>query len=74
MFTPDAIIDSIQSSKKQFVNTFVTDKTFQTELNKLIDAQAEAAKTSIKASTSIAQAFASQATATMKTFAPAYTK
>ena len=75
MFTPEAFIDSIQSGKKQFVNTFVTDKKFQAELHKLIDAQAEATKISVKASTAIAQAFVTQATNTVKQFVPtAYTK
>jgi hypothetical protein len=68
------IIDAVQSSKKQFVNTFVTDKKFQAELNKLIDSQAAAAKTSVEASLAIAQAFTKNATEAMKSFVPAYTK
>lgn len=55
--TPDKIIDQIQSGKKQIVNTFVQDEKFKTELNKLIDAQAQAAKASVEASLAIAQAF-----------------
>lgn len=55
--TPDKIIDQIQSGKKQIVNTFVKDETFKTELNRLIDAQAQAAKVSVEASMAIAQAF-----------------
>jgi len=74
MFTHNQIIDSIQSSKKQFVNTIVTDATFKEELNKLIDAQAQAAKTSVDASLAIAQAFTKNVTEAMKKAAPAYTK
>ena len=74
MFTHNQIIDSIQSGKKQFVNTFVTDSTFKAELNKLIDAQAQAAKVSVDASLAIAQAFVKNTTEAMKKVVPVYTK
>ena len=74
MFTHNQIIDSIQSGKKQIVNTFVVDAKFKEELNKLIDAQAAAAKTSVEASLAIAQAFTKNATEAVKNFVPAYTK
>jgi hypothetical protein len=57
MFTPDSIIDSIQSTKKQIVTTFVKDDKFKEELIKLIDAQAACAKSSYKSSLAIAEAF-----------------
>ena len=66
MFTHNQIIDSIQSGKKQIVNTFVTDATFKSELIKLIDAQAAAAKTSVEASLAIAQAFVKNSSALFK--------
>ena len=72
--THNQIIDSIQSGKKQFVNTFVTDAKFKEELNKLIDAQAQAAKTSVDASLSIAQAFTKNISEAMKKAIPANTK
>jgi hypothetical protein len=74
MFTHNQIIDSIQSGKKQFVNTFVTDAKFKEELNKLIDAQAQAAKVSVDASLAIAQAFVKNTTEAMKKVVPVYTK
>jgi hypothetical protein len=74
MFTHNQIIDSIQSGKKQFVNTFVTDAKFKEELNKLIDAQAQAAKVSVDASLAIAQAFTKNITEAMKKAVPVYTK
>lgn len=74
MFTHYQIIDAIQNGKKQFVNTFIADATFKEELNKLIDAQAQAAKTSIEASLAIAQAFYKNANEAMKKAVPAYTK
>jgi hypothetical protein len=55
--TPDKIIDQIQSSKKQIVNTFVQDEKFKAELIKLIDAQATFAKGSVQSSLDIMQAF-----------------
>jgi hypothetical protein len=55
------IIDSVQDAKKQFVNTFVTDKKFQAELVKLVDAQTEFAKGQVKTTLSIAEAFVKNA-------------
>ena len=70
MFIHNQIIDSIQSGKKQFVNTFVQDATFKTELIKLIDAQAQATKTSVEASLAIATAFAKNTQDAFKNFVP----
>jgi hypothetical protein len=63
MFTPEAIIDSVQNAKKQFVNTFVVNNDgFKAELIKLVDAQTEFAKGQVKTSLSIAEAFYKNAT------------
>jgi hypothetical protein len=74
MFTPNQIINAVQDSKKQIVNTFVIDAKFKEELNKLIDAQAQAAKASVDASLAIAQAFYSNANEVIKKTIPVYTK
>jgi dTDP-D-glucose 4,6-dehydratase len=74
MFIHNQVIDAVQNGKKQFVNTFVTDAKFKEELNKLIDAQAQAAKTSVDASLAIAQAFVKNTTEAMKKVVPVYTK
>jgi hypothetical protein len=74
MFTPTQFIDTVQNGKKQIVNTFVVDAKFKEELNKLIDAQAQAAKASVEASLAIAQAFTKNAAEAMKKVTPAYTK
>jgi hypothetical protein len=66
MFTHNQIIDSIQSGKKQIVNTFVTDAKFKEELIKLIDAQGQATKTSVDASLAIAQALVKNSSALFK--------
>lgn len=70
MFIHNQIIDSIQSGKKQIVNTFVQDATFKEELIKLIDAQAQAAKASVNASVAIAEAFVKNTTEAMKKVVP----
>ncbi len=74
MFTHYQIIDTVQSAKKQIVSTFITDAKFKEELNKLIDAQGQAAKTSVEASLAIAQAFYKNANDAIKKAVPAYTK
>jgi hypothetical protein len=61
MFTLDFAIDSVQNAKKTFVNTFITDDKFKTELNKLVDAQTEFAKGQVKTTLSIAEAFVKNA-------------
>ena len=61
MFIHNQLIDTVQGAKKQFVETFVQDKAFKTELVKLIDAQAAATKTSVEASLAIATAFTKNA-------------
>ena len=55
------VIDAIQDGKKQVVNTFVTDKKFQAELIKLIDAQTAFAKGQVETTLSIAEALAKNA-------------
>ena len=75
MFTThETIIDTIQTGKKQIVNTFVTDVKFRGELIKLIDAQTEFAKGSVKSSLAIAEAMLSHVQNNMKAFVPTYTK
>lgn len=74
MFTHETIIDAVQNGKKQIVNTFVTDKKFQAELIKLVDAQTEFAKGSVKSSLAIAEALVGHANTQFKSFVPAYTK
>ncbi len=71
MFTVDFIIDSVQNAKKQIVNTFVTDKKFQADLIKLVDAQTELAKGQYKTTLSIAEAFVKNFNDTVKSCATA---
>ena len=59
MFTYDATIDAVQTGKKQFVKTFITDEKIAYALNQFIDNQNEytkkAAKATIDAGTTVVQ-------------------
>ena len=48
MFTADAIIDTVQTGKKTFVNTFVTNEAVKESMIKFIDAQADYTKKAAK--------------------------
>lgn len=61
----NTIIDAVQTSKKTFVNTFISDDKFKADLIKLVDAQTEFAKGQVKTSISIAEAFYKNATDTL---------
>ena len=65
MFIHNQFIDTVQGAKKQFVETFIKDDAFKSELIKLIDAQAAATKTSVEACLAIATAFTKNTTALM---------
>ena len=48
MFTADAFIDTVQTGKKTFVNTFVTNESVKDAMIKFIDAQADYTKRAAK--------------------------
>jgi hypothetical protein len=54
MFTFDPAIDMIQTGKKQFVKTFVTNAAVADAMIAFVDAQAEYTKKAIKATTDAA--------------------
>jgi hypothetical protein len=54
MFALDTIIDTVQSAKKQFVATFVTDKEVQKPLNAFVDAQTDFVKQIVKTNEALA--------------------
>jgi hypothetical protein len=70
MFTADAIIDAVQTGKKTFVNTFVTNETAKTAMVNFIDAQAEytkkAAKVGMDTATTLTSEMVKQAEAVAK--------
>ena len=61
MFTADAIIDTVQTGKKTFVNTFVTNETAKQSMIKFIDAQADYTKKAAKVGMDTATALTSEA-------------
>ena len=48
MFTADALIDTVQTGKKNFVNTFVTNEAVKEALIGFVDAQTEYTKKAAK--------------------------
>lgn len=62
MFVFDSTIDAIQTSKKTFVNTFVTNKTIASAMNDFVDAQTEYTKKAVKTGTDTATTFMSEFT------------
>ena len=61
MFTADAIIDTVQTGKKTFVNTFVTNETAKESMIKFIDAQADYTKKAAKVGMDTATTLTSEA-------------
>ena len=61
MFTADATIDAVQTAKKTFVNTFVTNETYKDSMIKFIDAQADYTKKAAKVGMDTFTSLASEA-------------
>lgn len=57
----DTVVDAVQTAKKQFVTTFVTDKSYADAANKFVDAQTAYTKAAVKAGTEFATTFAALA-------------
>jgi len=55
MFNIESIIDAVKGAQTSFVETYVTDKTTQKNLVKLLDSQASFAKTTYKNSVELAE-------------------
>lgn len=53
MFTADFYIDTVQTGKKSFVNTFVTNEATKKAMIEFIDAQAAYTKEAVKAGTTM---------------------
>lgn len=60
MFTTDAVIDTIQNGKKQFVNTFVQNEKLVDTLNKFIDSQTDYTKKAFNTGLETATAITSE--------------
>jgi hypothetical protein len=66
MFTADAFIDTVQTGKKTFVNTFVTNETAKEAMIKFIDSQADYTKKAVKATTDAVSTVASETVKAMQ--------
>lgn len=54
MFTINTIIDAVQNTKKQVVNTFVTDEAIAKELNAFVDAQTAYTRSALESTSRVA--------------------
>lgn len=61
MFTPDALIDTVQTGKKTLVNTFVANEAIKDSMIKFIDAQADYTKKAAKVGMDTATTITSEA-------------
>jgi hypothetical protein len=66
MFTFDPVIDAIQSSKKSFVNTFITNEKIAKSLNDYVDSQTAYTKEAMNATTTMVTAVMSETTKGMQ--------
>lgn len=66
MFTPDAIIDTVQTGKKEVVKTFVKNEAISEALIKFVDAQTAYTKDAFKASQNAATVVASEINKSVK--------
>jgi hypothetical protein len=66
MFTFDPVIDAIQSSKKSFVNTFITNEKIAKSLNDYVDSQTSYTKEAMNATTTMVTAVMSETTKGMQ--------
>jgi hypothetical protein len=69
MFTFDVAIDMVQTGKKQFVKTFVTNEKVADALNDFIDAQTEYTKQAVATTTRTATTLGKEAMNNLETVA-----
>lgn len=62
MFNPETFIDTVQSGKKQFVNTFVQNEAVKKALNEFVDAQSAYTKAAVKTATEVNAKLVAEAT------------
>lgn len=62
MFTFDPVIDAVQSGKKTFIKTFVTNEKIASSLNDFVDSQTAYTKEVVKATTTMMTAVLSETT------------
>lgn len=70
MFSFDSMVDTVSGAQAKFVETFVVDKKIQTELVKLVEAQAKFTKTTYKNSLEAAENAVKYFNESAKSFGP----
>ena len=66
MFTSEAIIDAVQTGKKTWVNTFVTNDAIKEAMVNFVDTQADYTKKAVKVGQDTAAVLASEMVKTMQ--------
>lgn len=66
MFTFDPVIDAVQTSKKTFIKTFVTNEKIATSLNDFVDSQTAYTKEATKATTAMMTSVLGEASRSMQ--------
>lgn len=66
MFTTDAMIDAVQTAKKTWVKTFITNEHIADAMNQFVDNQTEYTKKAVKATTDAATEIAAETTKMVK--------
>lgn len=66
MFTFDPVIDAVQSGKKTFIKTFVTNEKIASSLNDFVDSQTAYTKEVVKATTTMMTSVLSETTKSMQ--------
>ena len=66
MFTVEKLVDTIQNSKKQFVETFVKQEDMRNSLNEFIDAQTKYTKTVVDTANTLTKTVSDEATKLVK--------
>jgi hypothetical protein len=68
MFALDSAIDTIQTGKKMFVSTFVTNETMAKAMNNFVDAQTEYTKKALKTTADAAMTMTEETAKTVEKF------
>ena len=60
MFTTDSFVDTVQTAKKTWIKTFITNDHIAESMNHFVDSQADYTKKAFKASTDAVQEIAAE--------------
>ena len=66
MFTPDNFVDTVQTAKKTWIKTFITNDHIAESMNHFVDSQADYTKKAFKATSDAAQEIATETVKAVK--------